>query len=355
MPQPGFTNHRIVIGVCFCATLALLPFSIHHAVSGHWYLAGIIGGLNALIGAGAFILYRQRHNTVRARRINYAIVILANLVAVLSIHAQGGQTAYWIYPIIFANFYLLPFAAGTAASVVFAALSLLAAAPSVPPEYLARLLVTTPLCLFFGVVFSLGLTRQRRQLQYLATHDALTGTGNRRALDGGLADAVARKHRYDERCSLVIFDIDEFKAINDSMGHMHADTVIAELAALVSERIRVMDRLYRFGGEEFVLVLPHASARASWQLAEALRMEVEEHSFAGNTGITISAGIAELGAGENAEDWLRRADDALFRAKEGGRNRCMGALDPGSDREEPFFHPESAAVAGTRAERRTAH
>lgn len=325
MTKPIFSNWRILLGIWGLTALALTPFTIHHALQGNWYLAVIIGGLDVVLAAGSVWIYLHRHSPAHIRRTGHALIVLGNVVALLSMHAQGGQTAYWIYPIVFANFYVLPLAAGTALSVVFAALSLLAVAPTVPPDYLLRLLATTPLCLFFGIVFSLGMTRQRRQLQYLADHDALTGTGSRHAMKSGLADAVERKRRYDERCALIIFDIDRFKAINDSMGHMHADKVIAELAHFVADRVRTVDRLYRFGGEEFVLLLPHTGESLGWQLAEALRMEVEEHEFAAGTRITVSAGTAELAGDEDGETWLRRADDALMRAKEAGRNQVIAA------------------------------
>lgn len=325
MNKPTFSNWRILIGIWMLTAIALMPFTYYHVSQANWYLAGIIGGLNVLLAAAAGWIYLYRHQPALVRHAGYALAAVANIVTLLSIHAQGGQTAYWIYPVIFTNFYLLPIAAGTALSVAFVSLSLLAASTSVPPDYLARLLVTTPLCLFFGMVYSLGLTRQRRQLEYLADHDALTGAGTRHALDRDLADAVARKERYDEPCSLIIFDIDKFKAINDSMGHIHANDVLAELAHQIADRIRAVDHLYRFGGDEFVLLLPHANRDSSWQLAEGLRMDVEEHVFMQSARITVSAGTAELAPGEDAEGWLHRADDALIRAKEAGRNRVEPA------------------------------
>lgn len=321
-----FNNWRILLGIGILTTLGLLPFSYYHLAQANWILAGTIGGLNVLLAGGSLWMHLKRDNPAQVRYVGHSLLGLANVVAILSIYVQGGHTAYWVYPIIFANFYLLPLAAGTALSFAFVLLSLLAASQSLPAEFLARLLVTVPLCLFFGIVFSLGMTRQRQQLQYLADHDALTGAGSRHALNRGLTDAMARKKRYDERCALVIFDIDKFKAINDSMGHLHADGVIADLAQLVADRVRIVDRLYRFGGEEFVLLLPHTDESLGWQLAEALRMEVDEHEFVHGTRITISAGVAELAEGEHGEAWLRRADDALMRAKKAGRNRVLTAL-----------------------------
>lgn len=356
MYQPALTDHRIVGGVAALAALALFPFTLLHFARDASYEAIVNGGLNAAVALGAAVAFLWRSNPRLIRLSGLVMVGLANAAAVLMIQAQGGQTAYWIFPIIFANFYLLPFAAGTALSLVFAALGLFAAAPSVPAEYFLRLLVTTPLCIFFGVVFSHSMARQRSQLQHLATHDALTGAGNRHGMERDLIDAVARMARYGEACSLVILDIDHFKTINDRIGHMRADALIVELAELLKDRIRSVDRFYRFGGEEFVLLLPHAGTRACWQLAEALRMEVEEHRFGDGLPITFSAGIAELEPGENADDWLRRADDALYRAKELGRNRVLAAR-PAADVETgeapPVVHRATAWTAEHRRGRLT--
>lgn len=329
MNRPAFSNYRIVGGVSATATLALLPFTLIHFANASWFAAAVTGGLNALVAAGSVVVYLFRRRPAVIGWCAIALVSLANLAALLMIEAQGARTAYWIFPIIFANFYLLPFVSGTVVSVAFATLGLLAVAPSTPPDYYLRLLVTTPLCIFFGLVFSRGMTRQRQQLQYLAGHDALTGLGNRHSMDRDLAEAVARKARYGERGSLVLLDIDHFKRINDRLGHLRADEVIVELARMLGDRVRVVDRLYRFGGEEFVLYLPHAAARASWQLAEALRLEVEDHEFGHDSSITISAGVAELANGETQEAWLQRADGALYRAKELGRNRVLAAGEAG--------------------------
>lgn len=341
--QSSFNNWRILLGIGVLTTLGLSPFTYYHLTQAHWVLAGIIGVLNVLLAAGSLWMYLKRDNPAQIRYAGHSLLGLANIAALMSIYVQGGYTAYWVYPVIFANFYLLPLAAGTVVSIAFVLLSLLAASQSLPAEFLARLLVTVPLCLFFGVVFSLGMTRQRQQLRYLADHDALTGAGSRHALNRGLTDATARKKRYDERCALVIFDIDKFKAINDSMGHLHADGVIADLAQLVADRVRVVDRFYRFGGEEFVLLLPHTDESLGWQLAEALRMEVEEHEFIHGTRITISAGVAELAEGEHGETWLHRADDALMRAKKAGRNRVLAAEPPEGKPASPASHPNATS------------
>lgn len=331
MHQIAHSQFRIVAGAGLLATVALLPFTIYHVIAGHWYLASIIGALNLLLALASVGVLVCRNLPRRVHRIGYACALMANTVTLLSIQAQGGDTVYWMFPVIFANFYLLPTRAATLLSALFAVLGVLAVAPAVTETHLSRLIVTAALSIFFGIVFSYAISSQRRQLEYLASHDALTSAGNRLAMDRDLADAVERRRRYHERCSVIVFDIDGFKEINDAVGHLRADAIIAELARLFTDRIRAVDRLYRFGGEEFIMLLPHAGERAAWQLAEALRMDVEEHGFAGGTRITVSGGVAELARGEKAGDWLERADSAMFRAKRAGRNRVNLASVPGDE------------------------
>lgn len=339
-------HYRLVVGICAFTAVALTPFTLHHVARQEWLMAAATGVLNLVLAAAAVWLFIYRDNAALIRRAGYALLLLANITVVINVYAKGGPTIFWVYPLIFANFYLLSLVPGFIASVLFSGICLWLAAPSLTGEYLARAITAIPLCILFGVVFSYALGRQRRQLQYFATHDALTGLGNRRSLKRGLADAVARRRRYGERCSLIIFDIDRFKSINDTMGHMHADSVIAELARMMLDRVRAVDRLYRFGGEEFVMLLPHAGAQPCWQLAEALRMEVEEHEFGEGTRITVSAGVAELGDGENADCWLTRADNALLEAKRAGRNRVCLASEPEDDpgKKGPKGPVESAPI-----------
>ncbi len=137
---------------------------------------------------------------------------------------------------------------------------------------------------------------------------------------------TARAARYGEPLSLLLFDIDHFKAINDAYGHQVGDQVLIELTRRVGEHLRVNDVLARWGGEEFVVMLPHCEATEALRVAEKLRVLVQAQPFAQIGQVTSSFGVADFRPADNLDTWLKRADEALYAAKAGGRNRvCLDA------------------------------
>jgi two-component system cell cycle response regulator len=154
--------------------------------------------------------------------------------------------------------------------------------------------------------------------------DGLTQIHNKRYLFEALEKELIRARRYDRQLSLLIFDIDYFKNINDQYGHLAGDHVLRELARIVQERIRRDEVFARYGGEEFVIVLPETPLAGGVALAENLRGRVETHPFAfqgERIPVTISVGCAMLGEEKAGADLIQRADDKLYEAKRGGRNR----------------------------------
>lgn len=164
----------------------------------------------------------------------------------------------------------------------------------------------------------------------MAVTDALTGLNNRRYLDTHLAALVERSHRRDRPLSVLITDIDHFKAINDEHGHEGGDDVLREFARRVRSAVRGADFACRYGGEEFVVVMPDTTQDVAAQIAERLRDAIAASPFGlAATGaqafVTTSVGVATLEtADEDAASLLRRADQALYQAKHAGRNRVVG-------------------------------
>ena len=162
-------------------------------------------------------------------------------------------------------------------------------------------------------------------LEDLASTDKLTGAWNRRRLADAVANEMERLKRYDHPLSLIILDIDFFKKINDTHGHMTGDQVLAALAALVQSSLRVTDALARWGGEEFVILTANATLPAATLMAERLRASIARTVFPTVQHLTVSLGVAECLPGEDWESWFKRADAALYRAKTQGRNQVQVA------------------------------
>lgn len=164
---------------------------------------------------------------------------------------------------------------------------------------------------------------KNRLLQEASIRDGLTGVYNRRFLNERLPVMVSEMNRYKTTASLLMIDIDHFKQINDSLGHQAGDGVLLEVALQIKTGLRDTDVIMRYGGEEFVVLLPHTDLYAAQQLAERLRQNIQQNMPAYGVPATVSIGIAQLHSGESQHDWLKRADSALYLAKQQGRNRCM--------------------------------
>jgi diguanylate cyclase (GGDEF)-like protein len=159
------------------------------------------------------------------------------------------------------------------------------------------------------------------KLRFLAHNDQLTEVSNRHHLTAILKKEYERKQRYNSIFSFIIFDIDHFKLINDNYGHDTGDKILKEMSDLVRRNIRQNDYFGRWGGEEFVIIAVEIDLDSAFKFAEKLRKEIENHNFIKNENITASFGAAEINSAENIDDLIKRADDALYRAKRNGRNR----------------------------------
>lgn len=166
------------------------------------------------------------------------------------------------------------------------------------------------------------LEQTNRKLDRLATFDMLTGVYNRRKFEQDIVTAVEKKEKYDSPFSIIMFDIDGFKQINDQCGHKMGDVVLQEMASVVKRVLRESDKLFRWGGDEFVILLQETSLKNAFKAAEKVRKTVEAYDFEiENRNITISIGAGEFIKDENIDQFLSIVDNALLKAKTKGKNR----------------------------------
>ena len=175
-----------------------------------------------------------------------------------------------------------------------------------------------------GTITLQGSIREERRLrelnQRLATTDHLTGLFNREMLDQLLDNALAQADRYREPLSMILFDLDHFKTVNDTWGHPVGDEVLVQTAQIVKSIIRGADLLIRFGGEEFLILMPNTTEAGAVAAAEKIRVRLSEKSHPSAGIVTATFGVAERAIGEEFADWYKRTDDALYQAKKTGRN-----------------------------------
>lgn len=167
--------------------------------------------------------------------------------------------------------------------------------------------------------------KMEKKLKKLATIDSLTKIYNRYKIDDAINLHIARYRRYKEPFCTLMFDIDNFKTVNDTYGHDVGDRVLKALSRLVLNHIRTTDMFGRWGGEEFVIILGHTSEDEAFVIAEKLRTIVEASVTDGKYKITVSIGVAQYEDPESREELIKKVDKALYRAKENGRNQVVVA------------------------------
>lgn len=300
------------------AAIAITPFGIWRLGRGDWGQGVFDIALVVLLLGLAYLGLKGQ----RLRSIGLVVASLYVLASLFVAYQFGPLGHYWFFPAIVAGFFVVR--AGEAlwlACLGLAAHLLLASRQGWGPE-LGTFAATSLLVCIFINLFATRLRQDNRRLYLDSTLDSLTGSGNRRLLDDVLAELPDEAD--SSRMSLLMLDVDRFKSVNDQFGHAIGDLCLNRLAHLLMTDLQPPQKLFRYGGEEFVVLTP-GSAQDAAALAERLRSDVEHTQLIRETKITVSIGIASRGLHENVHDWMRRADDAMYQAKQQGRNRCCTA------------------------------
>ncbi len=300
------------------AALAITPFGFWRLNRGDWG-QGVFDLVLVVVLLGlAFLGLRGQ----RLRFIGFAVASLYILASLLVAYQFGPLGHYWFFPAIVAGFFVVRASEALwLASLGLLGHVLLAARHGVGAE-VATFAATSLLVGIFINVFATRLRQDNHRLYRDSTLDSLTGAGNRRLFDDVLAELPEDVGSHG--MSLIMLDIDHFKTVNDRYGHAIGDLCLNRLAHLLMTDLQASQRLFRYGGEEFAVLISGGwdDARA---LAERLRSDVEHTQLIRETKITVSLGMATRRPHEDVHAWMRRADEALYVAKQQGRNRCCVA------------------------------
>ncbi|MCH9692999.1 MAG: diguanylate cyclase [Gammaproteobacteria bacterium] len=296
--------------------LGVLPFLVLRFIQQEWVAAAVDTAIVISFVTLGWYVFRTR----RVRMASIALSFLCMTGVIATVYLVGPHQVYWVYPALMAVFYLLR----PREAIGFTVLAVIVLLPklleSTDTHGTTTVLITLAVMSAFGFAFSLITNWQRERLVQLATKDPLTGAGNRRSLDDKLEEIVNTYRRNATAASMLMIDLDHFKKVNDVHGHAAGDRILQRITEILNLRIRVTDSLYRIGGEEFVVILEGQGIERATHLAEQLRTLVEANELATDHSVTISLGVAELNVEEEAQDWLQRADKALYCAKRDGRN-----------------------------------
>lgn len=301
----------IVLGIIFLSLLGLVPFTFIRISMGEWLVASV-DAFGALSGI-ACLVYVWR--TGKITYIGALIAFASQLGMVINIHRLGPNGLYFLYPVVISAFFLLrpTFALFCTSMTTFAVTYFIAGQLQTLDtiKVFSSLLATVS----FTFVFAWQRNSQRDALKALSKIDALTGAGNRRAMREQLNELVQLHARDKQPMSLIFLDLDDFKLINDDHGHLTGDEVLKSLARLIRSRIRSTDHLFRYGGDEFMILANHSDLSTTQVLADDIQHRIT-HDLSLPVGlISVSVGVSQYQQGESADQWLARADSAMYSAK----------------------------------------
>lgn len=299
-----------------CAILLVMPFAVFRFIVGDT-LIGL--GDSALVAViGLLVVYAWRSgNSQRVGRL-MSVTMTAGYLTMVSLF---GVSVTWAYPLLLCNFLVADRYVALISSAIVLLVMVLQSKLFPSEIEMWSFLATGMLVSFFGLIFASRTEMQRRQLAELAQRDALTGALNRRALREDLDRALSAFREKGEPLAMAVLDLDHFKLVNDRYGHDEGDRVLVELVEIIKTTLRQQDRVYRIGGEEFVLVLRVANSAGLEAALDKVQAAIRGQLQCPSGPVTVSIGAAMLEPEERIRSWLTRADAALYRAKRAGRNR----------------------------------
>ncbi len=302
-----------------CAVVGITPFAIWRFLRGDILIGVLDLALLACIVSTVGYAWRTG-DTLRSGLVLAFIICVSGVVIVSLI---GDLGLFWLYPALISTFFLTLARVAIVANLCTVLLLIAVGSAFTSTEQMMAFAATAVVVSTCALAFALRTEQQRRRLEQLATLDPLTGVKNRRAMDEELNKAVNLYARNQTPYGLALLDLDHFKRVNDTYGHGVGDDMLLSLVHLLESNIRRTDQLFRYGGEEFLLLLPGVNKDSVLTVMRNIQ-NVLRTSLASPAGpVTASFGVAILNENENAMSWLSRADQALYQAKEAGRDRII--------------------------------
>ncbi|WP_454831158.1 diguanylate cyclase [Pseudoxanthomonas wuyuanensis] len=322
-PEPSDFRLGIITLLGLITATVIAAFAVYRWSQGAYLAASFDAGVVAALLAP--VVYARL--TGDSHRGGMVLCVLNSVACLAANWLIGPEALTWIYLVLLTNFFIAGARfALTADLLILAAMCLLLGRSSSGIQSISTL-STAALAILFSYIFASRSREDRVQLQEMATMDALSGVRNRREMEKVLSQAVAGRRAGRRRYGLVLLDVDRFKEVNDLYGHAAGDNAIADLAAILRFEMRREDQVFRFGGEEFVVLLDVANRDDLEMAAERLRKAVRDSLRGPGGRITISLGAAMLAQERDWHDWFSRADAALYRAKSNGRDSYVIADD----------------------------
>lgn len=314
----------IITLVGLCSLIGITPYTVYRLLEGNWWV-GLVDAFLVVSTALAVIYAWKSGNTIRPGQF---LAIIYSAGAVLVSIKLGVNGLFWFYTLILFNFFVVPPLQSAVATV--SALAVICIYGYLHPGavfeshyQMTSFAVTSLIASLFASVFAYRGRRQRAQLSELAGLDPLTRAGNRRTMDSELDIAFADYQRYHSLYGMLVLDLDHFKEVNDLYGHKAGDRTLIDFVNVIRQSCRQSDRLFRMGGEEFVLLMPLQDPEGLELAAYHIRANVSEQLRSPGGSVTVSIGGCLLHGHASWADWMHEADECLYQAKEQGRDRYV--------------------------------
>ncbi len=314
----------IIVLFGLAAVLGILPLAVYRLLSG----ATIVGLVDCgvVVFVCATVAYAWR--TGDTARAGWLLVAATSSLGVVMAHYLGTPGIMGIFTVLLASFLLIDRSKAAVVAALTLVLVTVDGTGFVTRSHQIAFVVNGALVSMFAFIFAARAETQHRQLETLATHDSLTGLHNRRAMEEELRIAVESFRRNHVRFGLVMLDLDHFKRVNDDYGHEAGDQVLIAFAGILRNSTRKVDRVFRYGGEEFVMLFPGVDLAGLRTVTNNLHARISAGLRCPGGAVTTSAGAALLMPNEDEQAWLARVDAALYKAKADGRNRVV--IDDGN-------------------------
>lgn len=310
---------RLLATFGFSAAILIFCFGLYRFLDG----ALFAGTVDFTVAASILLLVVYALRTGNTERAGIALCIVDTLACILVCLTIGSIAVYWHYVVLITNFFITSRHLALVANLMLLISILIIVGPSQPPVMTASMATSGALVTFFTYFFATRIKVDHSKLEKIASVDVLTGLPNRRTMEQALSHAMEMHRSEGTPYGLIILDIDDFKQVNDEHGHAAGDAVLQDLAEILARQMRKQDHVFRFGGEEFV-VLVEVFKVADLQLAaERIRLAVRASLTGPDGRITVSVGAALLGTEDHWQEWFSLADAALYRAKSGGRDKSV--------------------------------
>ncbi|MGI2258361.1 GGDEF domain-containing protein [Shewanella sp. GXUN23E] len=304
--------------------MSLLGFSGYRFYINRYWIAAILL-VSALVLLYSAWLEWQDKPSLAMKQLS---LLVTSVAVCLACYSMGYKALVYIFPISFIYFILFPWHRALMLAALFSLLAVWAGSFSEPLPVLARYAIAIFNNLLFAALLAQVVAKQKAMLIELAQTDELTGCLNRKALIPDLQNTIDDFHRSQINSVILLIDIDHFKSINDTYGHQSGDRVLQHFAAHLKHKVPPAARVYRYGGEEFLILLRDCSVTRAINIAQPLlQMPKSEAPESPPLTVTCSIGLAAFCRGISLDFWLKHADIALYEAKSLGRNR-LELIDP---------------------------